>query len=125
MSRKDSPSLVDGLEAVGQTLTDQERYDVELWERGKALANIVNSFGWDVILDTLKGYEDSAVERLKRIDPAKRDDVLAEHAVMYAAARIYADFVNSVDEAIQASQKAPPALKKGIKKLGQPVESVG
>jgi hypothetical protein len=124
--RRDTPSLVEGLEAVGQQLTEEEIYQVELWEKGKALSQIVGHYGWDVILATLKNYEDDSTERLKRIDPSKTAEVLAEHAVMYAAGRIYANFVEDVQAAVEASQKPPAALKRGMSKLRPgPVESLG
>jgi hypothetical protein len=126
MPRKDAPTLVEGLEAVGQVLTDEERAEVILWEKGKALSSIVGGYGWDVVLEVLKDYEESSVFKLKQIDPSQKEEVLAEHAVMYAAARIYNSFVTDVQNAVDAAQHAPASVKRGIRMLQPgPPESLG
>lgn len=119
MSRKGTePSLADGIEMVGGIpLTDEERQQVLLWEKGRALKSIVGLFGWDVILEMLRSYPESSMEKLKRIDPAQKDEVLAEHAVMYAANRIYVAFVEDAQNAVEAAEHPPDVVKKGIRAL--------
>ena len=126
MTRKGQEAkLADGIEMVtGAPLTEEERAAVELWEKGRALKNVVGVYGWDVILEMLRSYPETSIERLKRIDPSQRDEVLAEHAVMYAANRIYVAFIEDAQNAIEAADHPPDVVKKGMRAMKPgPLES--
>ena len=107
-------TLVGGLEQItGKPMDEEERSAVELWEKGKALQQLYGTFLWDIIIDTLRQFGEDAVENLMKIDPKNKEDVLAEHAVAYAANRIYVEFVNAITSEVQAAEHPPKILKTG------------
>jgi hypothetical protein len=109
----------------GKALEPDERADIDLWNKGRQLAHQVNSPGWDVVLEMLQSYVTSNVNTLMNIDPKHHEEVLATHAVMFAAGRIFRLFQEDVASAIEASRKTPEVLKQGIRRASPvPPESL-
>lgn len=110
---------------TGKPLDPADQADIQLWEKGRALAHQVNSPGWDVVIEMLQSYVTQHVNTLMATDPINTDEVLATHAVMYAASRIFHLFQEDVARAVEASRKTPEALKQGIRHvLPIPAESL-
>lgn len=105
----------------GAALTDDERLEIDLWIKGRALRQITDTEGWEIAMSTLKTYPENAAYTLMRRDPKHKEDVLADHAVAFAASRIYNDFVNTVKLAIDASQKTPNCVRTALKNSPAPV----
>lgn len=116
MAFKANSDVATTLEEINSRKLDEtEQYDIELWQRGRALAHCVNSQGWEVVIDLLRGYADKEAVRLISIDPGDREAVLAAHAVAYAAGRIYTIFVEDVANLVQRSQAVPTVVREGLK----------
>lgn len=109
----------------GKLLTDEERAEIELWEKGRALLHQVNGPGWNVVLEMLQSYVTQHVNSLMALDPVQKDEVAATHAVMYAAGRIFRLFQEDVQSAIDAARHTPEVLKQGLRRTSPvPPESL-
>ena len=119
MPRQASPeSMVDRLESLsGKPLTEEQEVEVALWNKGRDLAFVVNSAGWDVVREMLQSYVTNEIDRLLSTDPASRDEVLAAHAVAFSANRIFTIFTEDVQRAVNASVKTPQIVKEQLSKL--------
>lgn len=109
--------------AINGNLTDEQHEEIELWIKGRSLATTVSTPGWEVILEMLQSYVAKSIQKLATIDPAKKDEVAAEHAVYYTANQIVRRFVEDVDYAIQYSRKTPDVVKSVASPV--PPESIG
>lgn len=118
-------SLVEKLEIVNdKPLSEEDRDEVERWRKGRDLAFVVNSQGWDVIREMLQSYVTKEVDRLLSVDPGKGDEVLAAHAVAYSANRIYTIFMQDVQSCIETT-RTPLIVRESIGKLSPvPPESL-
>lgn len=101
----------------GKPLEEEERAEVELWQKGRALSHQVNAPGWDVVLEILQNYVTQNINQILNTDPGNKDEVLATHAVAFAASRIYRLFREDVANAIEASKRTPECLKEGLRKV--------
>lgn len=97
------------------SLTEEERGEVDLYFKGRALAEIRASYGWDVLLEMWSDYRMDAINRLITIDPKNREDVLAEHAVAFTSNRLITAFLQDVNDAIEAAKTMPDVMRNGIK----------
>jgi hypothetical protein len=97
---------------LNRNLTEEESYDVALWEKGRALAHQVILPGWDVILEMLRSYAEDSKDKLSHIDPSKKDEILAEHSVCFAAQKIYSNFVEDVQRAV--NQPPPSVIREQL-----------
>jgi hypothetical protein len=119
------PDLVRELEALnGKALSAEEQSEIELWQKGRALAHQVNSPGWDVVLEILSSYAKAEADSLVRTDPGQTDKIVAAHAVAFAAHRLFVLFCEDVQNCIQASQHTPSALRNGLQHLPIPPQSL-
>lgn len=117
MPRAPSKELAQKLETInGRNLGEEEQYQIDAWQKGRELAHIVNSPGWDVVLEILGSYAAKEAQRLLSTDPANKDEVLAAHAIAYAATRVYALFVEDAQNLIIASASVPEVVKEGLKR---------
>jgi hypothetical protein len=116
VARAANKDLAQRLESInGRGLNDEEQYEIDQWQKGRELAHVVNSPGWDVVLEILGSYATKEAERLLRVDPANREEVLAAHAVAFAAKRIYTIFVEDAQNLIAASSSVPDVVKEGLR----------
>jgi hypothetical protein len=126
-SQKDSvKNVIQTLEAIRGAELDPEEYsEIDEWNKGRALTQMVVLPGWQVILEMLASYAADSSRRLNATDPKNRDEVLAEHAVTFAATRIYHNFVNDVASAIEKARATPTVIKDGLRKVSPaPPESM-
>lgn len=118
-------SMVDTLNKVGAPLTSDQQEEIDLWNKGRSLGFVVNSQGWDVIREMMSGYVTKEVDRLLSVDPGNRDEVLAAHAVAFAASRIFTVFVEDVQRAVNAARSTPPIVKERLARISPvPPESL-
>lgn len=123
--RTDYDQLISNLEARrGQEFTDEQRGEIELWSKGRALAQIVGFYGWEVAMEMLSQYVVDATERLVATDPGDEKERNAQHAIAHAASKIVRMFREDVLNAINASQKTPDVVKLGARGGEVPPESL-
>jgi hypothetical protein len=101
----------------GKPLAEEDRAEIELWQKGRDLAHQVNGPGWNVVLEMLQSYVTQNVNTLMNTDPSKTSEVAATHAIMFAAGRIFRIFQEDVAAAIQASRKTPEIVRQGLKNV--------
>jgi len=106
--------LADAMERAGIELTDEERYEIDLYNRGRDLAHLVPSPGWDTALAMLQSYPANAVRDLMGLAPGD-PAVETAHAAASGAAQVVAHFIQDVQNAVDASRQMPDALKKGLR----------
>lgn len=104
-------------EAQGEPLTQEDYNEIQLWENGKELLSIVSTPGWEIALNTLESFRESATEQLLEVLPGDTDRILAAHAVAFAAASINQNFRNAIQTAVEAAKTTPEVLKRGLKRL--------
>ena len=120
----DASVMFDRVESArGFPLTDEEKHEISMWGKGRALNGVVATEGWQVILEMLQSYAADALQRLVNTDPKQKEDVLAEHCVAFTAGKIYNNFVQDAQAAIDASVKTPDVIKDGLKRGPAPPES--
>ncbi|SRR6266436_3124843 len=112
---------LDLVKKLGLELNEEQQGDIELWQKGRALQSISGHHGWPVVLEMLQSYAVNATHRCMNTDPMS-DEARIEHAIAFAANRIYTAFINDVNAAIEASNQTPEVLKQGIRSA-MPVES--
>lgn len=119
-----SDIMYDRLEKMrGVALTEEEKYEIDMWGRGRALAQIVVTEGYQEVLNILQSYAGDAVERSMLIVPGDNEEILAQHAVAFTATKIYSNFISDVAKAVEASRTTPEVVKLGFKSGPVPVES--
>lgn len=99
----------------GVPVTDEERYEVEQWEKGRVLAPLVMHPGWDTAIGILRGQAERAVVDLLNTTPTDVDAVRAAHAVAYATNSTFQSFLILIDSAIQASKSTPRVIQDGYR----------
>jgi len=127
MPAKDSGmNVIQTLEAIrGQELDPEELSEIDLWNKGRALAQIVGMPGWRVILEMLASYAADSARRLHATDPKDTEDILAEHAITYTTTRICNLLVDDVQKAVDSARKTPNVVKDGLRKVSPaPPESM-
>lgn len=109
--------MVDRLEKMAnRPLNDEEKYSVDQWYKGRALAQIAITDGWQIAIDMLKSYAADMAEACMNTDPADKENILANHAMAHAAGKIYTLFQQDVNKAIEASRTTPDVVKEGFKR---------
>lgn len=123
--RDTSDQIIERLENLSnQSLNQFEKDEIEVWNKGRALGFIVNSFGWDVVREMLQSYVTKEIDRLISTDPANRDEVLANHAVAFSASRIYSVFMEDVQRCVEAASRTPESVKAGLRTSPVPPDSL-
>lgn len=109
-------SLVHELEQLqGAPLEEEDILDLEAYQRGSELRSIVNTPGFEIILNAFKSYEEQAVRLLLSIPPGDKDRVIAAQAAASAIAQVNANFKQDVQTAIEAASQVPQVLKRGLR----------
>lgn len=114
MPNQDSAEYIIGqLEDIFQRpLTDEEKFEITLWQKGKALQQISNFHGWQVAIDTLKQYPQQLYEDLMNTAPGDKDLIAAKHAAAYGSNETYRLFLQDIQTAIDAP--TPEIVKEGF-----------
>jgi hypothetical protein len=119
-----SDLMFDRLEKMrGIPLADEEKHEIDMWNRGRALAQIFPTEGYQEILAILESYASDQLQKLVSTDPVATEDILAYHAMAHAASKIYNNFIQDVNAAVEASRRTPECVKQGLKTGPVPVES--
>ena len=120
----DISQLTANLEEInGRPLEPEEQQELVIWERGKTLLAIPPHAQIE-IQQMLEGYVRPDADALLATDPANKDEVLAKHAVAHASAKNLVRFSNDFAEAVNAAQRTPEVLKRGIRSMQGPVDGV-
>jgi len=117
-NNKDSmQNVIQTLQALrGQELDPEEQAELDEWNKGRALAQLVCLPGWTVVLEMLASYAANSMQRLVSIDPSKETERNAEHAIAYTASRLYNLFVQDVASAVDKARKTPTTIKNELRK---------
>jgi len=114
--------MVDRVEsALGRKLTEEEKFELILWDRGRTLAPQVQTESWQIILDSIKSYVDDAAEALVFMSPGSTT-LKEAHAVAYALKTFYIKFQEDIFRAINAP--TPQVLKHALRNSQVPPESL-
>src|SRR5258708_39213572 len=114
--------MIERLESVRGPLTEDEKDELILWDKGRALLQITSLNGYEVVLEILQSYAEKAIQQLIATDPANRDEVLANQSVAFASNKMFRNFAEDVNNAITASAKTPEFLKQQVRSAA-PVET--
>jgi hypothetical protein len=107
--------------ALGRVLTDEEKYEVVLWDKGRTLAPHIQTESWQIILDSIKNYVDEAAEALVVLSPGS-PTLKEAHAVAYAMKTFYIKFQEDIFRAVNAP--TPTVLKRALRNSEVPPESL-
>lgn len=105
--------------SLGRQLSEEEKYEIELWDRGRTLAQVINTDAWTITLDTLKSYADNATLDLLKLSPGN-ENVKEAHAVAYALNDLFVKFQEDVNRAVNSSM-VTPAVLKNAHRIASPV----
>jgi len=114
--------MVDRVEsALGRNLTDEEKFEIVLWDKGRTLAPHIQTESWQIILDSIKSYVDDAAEALVIMSPGSTT-LKEAHAVAYALKSFYIKFQEDIFRAVNAP--TPSVLKQALRNSQVPPESL-
>lgn len=102
-------------------LQEEEGIALEWWVKGRALADIADTEGFQVILEILEAYAESdekAVMNLPLGDPR----VVAAHAAARTSRANHSRLREDVAAAVQAAKDTPEVVKEAYR--GMPPESI-
>jgi hypothetical protein len=101
-------------EVLNRQLDEQELSEIQLWEKGRQLAQIVMLPGWQVALEMLQTYPMHALQDLAMTDPSAKDEIAINHSIAFVGNRILVRFQEDVAAAIEAAKQPPPAVKEAV-----------
>jgi hypothetical protein len=108
----------DQLEQIlDRPLSEEERRAIDLWEKGKLLAQQVMTPGWEVVLEMLQNYPLQATADLMNIDPSQEREVLAQQAVAFATQKMFTNFKADVLRAIESAKRPPEIILQELRKI--------
>lgn len=110
-------------ELSGQTLDDEQRYEIELWQRGRTLGHCPPHVR-EEIQTMLEGYVRDYGDACIAQDGADREAVIAKHARANAAADLLSRFEREFEYALQVAAKTPDTVKYGLRQSQVPPESL-
>jgi len=118
-SKKFIKDISEQIERLNDTpLSDEQRYELELWNRGRALQQIHGGFGWDVIEEIHQEIMQYEIEKLMNTHPEQVDAVRAQHAIAFAKVDFVREFKAKVQEAL--NQGLPETMKQQIRTPAPP-----
>lgn len=117
--------MVDRIQgSLGQELSPEDKHEVEMWERGRTLAQVINTEAYTILVDTLKAYADEATSSLLKIPPGD-EHVPEAHAAAYALNDLFVKFQEDVRNAVNSSMTTPAVLKRAARMMSPvPPESM-
>lgn len=123
-SKDSAEQIIATLESGGQTLSEEEKNEIAIHQKGRALEHVVNTFGWDVVLEMLQDYVSDASRQLIDMPPGD-SRVVQAHAAASAVNDLYYKFIRDVKNAIDISRTTPSALMRVKKAFTEtPIESM-
>lgn len=94
-----------------RSLEPEEKNEVEIWLKGRALAQVVGFPGWEVAIEMLQSYAEKEIQDLIKTDPAEKEKILSYHAVAFAADGIFRRFTEDTKNFVEASRNTPNLVK--------------
>jgi hypothetical protein len=117
MANMSSEDFISRIESIRQApLDSNEVLEIQMWQDGKALSQLVAFPGWEVIISMLQGYAEAEVQRCMKTDPKNKEEVAASHAVAFALNGVFLRFLEDVNNRIEASKTTPDVIKQQIRK---------
>jgi hypothetical protein len=115
---KQDSMMISRLENILQRpLEPEEQEDVKTWEQGRALSQIVNTEGWEILCEALQSYADDATAQLLRMRPGDKN-VPEAHAAAYALTQLCFKFKENIYNAI--NMQTPDVVRQGAR-MSSPV----
>lgn len=102
-------------------LREEERIAVEWWVKGRSLAPLMESDGFQVVMEILESYAATDERRLLNL-PAGDPAVVAAHAAATTSRVNLARLKEDMAAAIDAAKDVPEVVKEAYR--GMPPESV-
>ena len=120
----DSNQIAARIEEIsGQPLEEDQRLEIQIWQRGRVLASIP-PHAREEIEGMLEGYVRTDADSLIAQDPADTAAVLSKHAQAHASARLLVRFTSDFELAVNSS-KTPDIVKHSLRNFSQmPPESM-
>jgi hypothetical protein len=117
--------MVSRLEVLlNRPLNDEDKFNVEQWDRGRVLAQVIHTDAWTILMDTIKLDIDKATQELLDLPPGHKD-VPTAHAAVSALVDFYRKFQQDIEGAITASMTTPAIVKEAARgRSGVPPESM-
>jgi hypothetical protein len=100
---------------INRELTEEEQYNLSMWEKGRALAQIRVLPGYDVILEMLQSYVAKAAKEVTQLDPKDKDEINAASTVLIVANQLVTKFQQDVEAAVEAARKPPEVIKETLR----------
>jgi hypothetical protein len=116
--------IIAAMELSGEPISEEEKNEIELYQKGRALGHMVQFEGWEVITQMLRSYAEGATRQLVTKIPPGSPEVVAAHAAAHAANEVVNNFFYDVDRAIEASRTTPAVLKRAHRAIVGPTESI-
>lgn len=118
-------ALVSNIEQIHNAPLEEEQVSqIDAWSRGKALAEIQNYPGWDVVRQMLESYYGQAIKDLASTPPESKEAVIARHAHAYAVRKTVTDFFDDVSRLIADSKETPEIVKEPLRMFPNPTEKI-
>jgi len=113
-TRKFAQDISEQIERINDLpLSDEQKLEIELWNQGRALQQIVGSYGWDVVEEIQQQMMQHEIETLLNMDPAERENVVAQHAVAHSAVGFVREFKRRIQAALD--QSMPEVMRQQIR----------
>ena len=120
----DTQHLIAKIEELsGQSLSDEQMFEIRLWQRGRTLAS-VPQHAREEIQSMIEGYVRDDGDACIAQDGADREAVIAKHAMAHASAALLERFNRDYALALEYGSKTPEAVKVGFRNAQMPPESV-
>ena len=90
---------------------EQFEQQLEVFEKGRALARFVNDVNWETVLQVLQDYRDNARDALIALPPGDPQVPLA-HAAASATHEVFRNFQEDISRAVDFAQNPPAEFKQ-------------
>lgn len=97
-------------------ITDEEKQQAYRWADGNELRNIVDTPGFEIIMDKLNRYMDESIKSLLiGTVPTDKDAVLAKFAIAHASCEIFNRLKADIEADLAEAKEMPDLIKQGIR----------
>jgi hypothetical protein len=93
---------------------DQFEQQLDIFDKGRALARFVNDPNWEVVLQVLQDYRDKYRDALIALAPGDPQVPLA-HAAASASNDLFIFFQKSINDAVDFAQHPPEEFKARLR----------
>jgi|SRR5581483_7554655 len=112
--------MVTRLESLLQReLTEEEIAEIDLWQKGRALQQLIGLPGWEVLVATSKEYAQAEIRTLLNTQPGDTEKVMVNHAVAYGCDHMFEQFWRDIMTAVDASRRTPEVVKEAYRRRSE------